>query len=86
MKVKVSSKGQVVLPIAARSKYRIEAGDQLELVLKKDEMRLVPVQKKRKFKARIIKDPITGLPALTLGPGAPVITTEMVKKLLEDFP
>jgi AbrB family looped-hinge helix DNA binding protein len=86
MKITVSTKGQVVIPLAARAKYRIEPGDQLDLVLQKDEMRLVPIRKRRKFKPRMIKDPITGMDVLTLGPGAPPITSEQVKKLLEDFP
>jgi len=86
VKITVSTKGQIVIPLAARAKYRIEPGDQLELTMQKDEMRLVPAQKRRKFKPRIIKDPITGMDVLTLGPGAPKITSEQVRKLLEDFP
>ena len=85
MQIKVSSKGQVVLPLAARNKYQIKAGDTLQLVLKEDQMTLVP-KKPKKRKWKFIKDPITGMTAVTLGPGAPVITCEMVNKLLEDFP
>jgi AbrB family looped-hinge helix DNA binding protein len=86
VKITISTKGQLVLPLAARTKYRIEPGDQLDLVLQEDEMRLVPRRKQRKFKPRFIKDPITGMDVLTLGPGAPTITSDQVKRLLEDFP
>jgi len=41
---------------------------------------------KRKFKARIIKDPITGFPVLDTGPDAPVMTNEHVAEILADFP
>jgi hypothetical protein len=37
-------------------------------------------------RGRIITDPRTGLPALTLGEGAPKITSEMVAEILADFP
>lgn len=86
MKLKLSTKGQVVIPQAARAKYQLEPGDQLNFVMEDDGMRLVPPRKRRKHKMRLIKDPITGMTVATGGPGAPMITTEMVKKLLEDFP
>ncbi len=35
---------------------------------------------------RIVIDPASGLPALTAVLGAPVLTSEMVRKMLEDFP
>jgi AbrB family looped-hinge helix DNA binding protein len=85
MQTKVSSKGQVVLPIAIRNKLRIKEGDPLEAKIEGDHILLIP-RKGIKRKGRIIKDPITGLPVLTFGPGAPKITGEMVEKLLEDFP
>lgn len=85
MQIKLSSKGQVVLPLAARNKYHLKAGDKLELVLKENQMTLVP-EKPRQRKGKIIKDPITGMATLTFGPNAPTITSEMINKLLEDFP
>jgi hypothetical protein len=42
--------------------------------------------RKPKYKARIIKDPITGFPVIDVGPDAPVLTSEMVRELLVDFP
>ncbi len=85
MQTKLSSKGQVVLPAAVRDKYGLKAGDSFEILLNEGRITLVP-EKPRKRKGRIVKDPITGLPCLTFGPGAPTITKEMVDKLLEDFP
>jgi hypothetical protein len=41
---------------------------------------------KKRFVARIIEDPVTGLPVLDGGPDAPVLTSEMVRELLVDFP
>jgi hypothetical protein len=35
---------------------------------------------------KIVIDPITGWPALTAGPDAPVLTSEMVRELQDDFP
>jgi AbrB family looped-hinge helix DNA binding protein len=85
VQIKVSSKGQVVLPLAARNKYQIKAGDTIQLVLKEDQMTLVPKkQKKRKWK--MVKDPVTGRESVTFGPGAPIITHSEIRKLLEDFP
>jgi hypothetical protein len=40
----------------------------------------------KKAKAKIMIDPVTGFPALTLGPGAPVLTHKQVKGMLADFP
>jgi hypothetical protein len=37
-------------------------------------------------KAKIVIDPISGFPAVTLGPGAPVLTHKEVKEMLADFP
>ena len=85
MRIKLSSKGQVVLPAAVRSKYGLKTGDSLEVFLKEGQITLVP-ERPKKRKGRIVKDPITGMATLTFGPGAPIITSEMVNKLLEDFP
>ena len=52
-----------------------------------DSGRIVLLVKKRaKGTARIIKDPLTGLPVLTAGRNARVLTSDDVAKILEDFP
>ncbi len=33
-----------------------------------------------------MKDPITGFPVIDAGPDAPILTSEMVRELLKDFP
>jgi antitoxin (DNA-binding transcriptional repressor) of toxin-antitoxin stability system len=37
-------------------------------------------------KARIIEDPVTGLPVIDVGDDAPILTNEMVREMLADFP
>jgi hypothetical protein len=44
----------------------------------------LPATKKRK--AKIVIDPVSGFPAATLGPGAPVLTSKEVEEILADFP
>ena len=44
-KMKVFAKGQVVIPIAYRRKYKIEIGDQIDVVLKPDGILLKKPQK-----------------------------------------
>jgi AbrB family looped-hinge helix DNA binding protein len=84
MQTRVSTKGQIVIPQPLRRKLGIRAGDPLDIAV--EENRIVLTTPKRKpFKARIIKDPITGLPVIDAGPDAPVLTSEMVRELLVDL-
>jgi AbrB family looped-hinge helix DNA binding protein len=82
---KISTKGQVVLPQAIRRKMNLRAGDLLEARIEGERIVLTP-RKKRSRKGRIIKDPLTGLPVLTAGPGAPKLTSKQVAEILADFP
>jgi AbrB family looped-hinge helix DNA binding protein len=84
MQTKVSTKGQVVLPSALREKLGLRPGDALDAKLEGDRIVLTP--KRRRRRARIVTDPITGLPVLTLGPGAPVLTSKQVEEILSEFP
>ncbi|MGP8253793.1 MAG: AbrB/MazE/SpoVT family DNA-binding domain-containing protein [Terracidiphilus sp.] len=85
MQTRVSTKGQIVLPAPLRRRLGLRAGDPLDISIEQD--RIVLTAPKRKHsKARIIKDPITGFPVIDAGPDAPVLTNEMVKELLADFP
>jgi phospholipid N-methyltransferase len=43
-------------------------------------------KRKAQAKAKIVIDPLTGFPVLTLGPGAPVLTHKEVQEILSDFP
>jgi bifunctional DNA-binding transcriptional regulator/antitoxin component of YhaV-PrlF toxin-antitoxin module len=85
---KVSKKTRaVVVPRTLLRKIGHRAGEPVDFKVEGERILVTPRRKsKRKFKARIIKDPITGLPVLTLGPGAPVLTSEMVAEMLSDFP
>ena len=85
MQTRVSTKGQIVLPAPIRRKLGIRAGDPLDIAVESDRIVLAPPAKKR-YRARIIKDPETGLPVIDVGPDAPVLTSEMVRELLTDFP
>lgn len=85
MTTKISTKGQVVLPQAIRRKMNLRAGDLLEARIEGERIVLTP-RKKRSRKGRIIKDPLTGLPVLTAGPGAPKLTSKQVAEILADFP
>ena len=85
MQTRVSTKGQIVLPAPLRNRLGIRAGDTLDVVVEKDRIVLTTPKRKR-FKARIIEDPITGLPVLYAGPDAPILTSEMVTEMLADFP
>ena len=84
METKISTKGQVVLPSRLRAKLGLRPGDTLDAELDGDSIVLRP--RRRRRKARIITDPITGLPVLTAGPGAPKLTHKQVKEMLADFP
>jgi AbrB family looped-hinge helix DNA binding protein len=86
MVTKVSTKGQVVLPSAIRRKLGIQAGDEFDVEACRDGVLLKPRKKQVKRKAKIIIDPVSGLPAVTLGPGAPVLTSKEVEEMLADFP
>lgn len=85
MQTRVSTKGQVVLPSPLRRRLGIRAGDPLEADIQSGSIVLTP-RKKKSLKAKIITDPVTGLPALTAGKNAPVLTSETVYEILSNFP
>lgn len=85
METKVLEKGQVIIPASLRRRLGIKSGDKLKAEVKNGDIVLSP-QPRPKYKTRIITSPITGLPVLTSGPNAPVLTNEMVKEMLADFP
>lgn len=85
MQTRISTKGQVVLPIPIRRRLGLRAGDSLDANVEGERIVLTP-QKKRARKARIVIDPVSGIPAVTLGPGAPVLTSKEVEEILSDFP
>jgi AbrB family looped-hinge helix DNA binding protein len=85
MQIWVSTQGQIVLPEVLRRRLGIRAGDALEIAVEMD--RIVLTAPERKYSpARIIEDPITSLPIIDDDPDAPVLTSEMVRELLVEFP
>ena len=85
MQTRVSTKGQIVLPGPLRRKLGIRAGDPLDIAVERN--RIVLTQPNRpKYEARMVEDPVTGFTAIDMGPDAPILTSEMVRELLVDFP
>jgi AbrB family looped-hinge helix DNA binding protein len=85
MRTTVSTKGQVVVPSRIRRKLGLQPGDSLEARVEGQQIVLTP-RKVRLPKARIIRDPVTGLPVLTAGPKAAKLTSAEVREILADFP
>lgn len=85
MNTKVSTKGQVVLPGPIRRRLGIQAGDPLEVNVENGRVILTP-RKKTLRQARIVADPITGLPVLTAGPDVPTLSSKEVEEILANFP
>ena len=85
MRTAISTKGQVVVPSQIRRKLGLQPGDPLDAVLDGERIVLTP-RRARRGSARIIKDPETGLPALTAGTNAAELTSEQVREILAEFP
>jgi len=85
MELKLSTKGQIVLAGAIRRKLGLQPGDSLDAELDGERIILIP-RRARRGSARIIKDPVTGLPVLTAGADAAKLTSEQVREILAEFP
>jgi AbrB family looped-hinge helix DNA binding protein len=85
MQTKISTKGQVVLPSPIRRKLGLRAGDPLDAKLEGGRIVLTP-RRTRPRKVTVLVDPITGLPVLSAGPGAPLLSSKQVQELLSEFP
>jgi AbrB family looped-hinge helix DNA binding protein len=85
MQTKVSTKGQVVLPGPLRRRLDIRAGDPLDAHIENGRIVLTPARK-RQHQAKLVTDPVTGLPALSAGPHAPALTSKEVEEILASFP
>jgi AbrB family looped-hinge helix DNA binding protein len=85
MQTKVSTKGQVVLPGPLRRRLDIRAGDPLDADIENGRIVLTP-RRKRSHRVRLVTDPITGLPALSAGPKAPILSSKEVEEILATFP
>ncbi len=85
MQTRVSSKGQIVLPLPIRHRLGIQTGDPLDARVEGVNVILSPVKPRRR-KGKIVINPRTGLPACHLRKGCPKVTSSTVEKLLEEFP
>jgi AbrB family looped-hinge helix DNA binding protein len=85
MQTKISTKGQVVLPAPVRRKLGLRPGDPLDITAEEGRIVLTP-RRARRRKARILVDPITGLPVLSAGPDALPLSSKEVDEILSNFP
>ena len=85
MQTTVSTKGQVVLPGPLRRRLGIRAGDPLDANIEDGRIVLTP-RKKRPRRVKIMTDPVTGLPVLSAGEDAPVLSSKEVEEILTTFP
>jgi AbrB family looped-hinge helix DNA binding protein len=85
MQTRISSTGQIVLPIAIRRQLGLRPGDSLDASVKSGEIVLAPRHRKRP-KAAIVRDPVTGLPVLSVGTGVPQLTSKQVQDILSSRP
>lgn len=82
---RLSTKGQVVLPSPLRRRLGLRAGDTLRITDENGRIVLTP-QKRLSLRPQIIEDPVLGIPVLTFGPDAPILTSEQVAEILADLP
>jgi len=85
METRVSTKGQVVLPGPIRRKLGLQPGDPLDAKVHRGRIVLTP-RAVRRVKVRILADPLTGLPVLSAGPEAPLLSSDQVEEILSSFP
>ncbi len=85
METKLSTKGQVVLPGAIRRQLGLQPGDSLDAKVHAGRVVLRP-RRTRSRKGSTLIDRITGLPVLTAGPGAPLLSSKQVREILAEFP
>lgn len=74
-----------MLPCQLLEHLGLRPGAVLDVKFEGSSIVLTPKQRRRR-KATIIIDPISGFQALTFGPGAPILTNQQVRKMLTDFP
>lgn len=85
MQTKISSKGQVVLPGELRRRLGLHAGDSLDVQVRNGLIVLTPTQKEIRS-IKMVTHTRTGLPALSVGDEAPILTSKEVEELLDTTP
>lgn len=82
MTLKLSTKGQLVIPVELRNALNLKAGDKVEVKLEGQVLLL----KRAPLHVAKLKRGQFGRPVLVAAPGAPAMTTESVGALLEELP
>ena len=85
METKLSTKGQVVLPVQIWRKLGLGAGDALDIQVEGGRIVLTP-RRSRSRKVSFVVDPVTGLPVLSAGSEAPPLSSKQVRETLSEFP
>jgi AbrB family looped-hinge helix DNA binding protein len=85
METKLSTKGQVVLPGPIRRRLGLQTGDSLDATVMGGGVLLMP-RGKRARKLKIVIDRTSGLPTLSAGTDATLLTSEQVREFLDEFP
>ncbi len=85
MELKLSTKGQIVLAGPIRRSLGLQPGDLLDAKVQAGRVVLTP-RKIRCSKAILDVDPLTGLPVLSAGKGAPRFSSKQVREILAEFP
>ena len=78
----ISTKGQLVIPNRFRKALHLQAGDKVLFSLEGEKLLLEREQPKR---ARLVRGKF-GRPVLVAPPGAPPMTPERVKAILNELP
>jgi len=79
VRARISSKGQVTLPVEVRRRYKLEAGDEIAFQMEVGGLRILPLKKRRLSELRGI------LPATKPFIGRDAIRDEVGRKLGEDL-
>ena len=79
MQTRVSNKGQVILPNKLRRRLGIRPGDLLDIGI--EGQRIVLTRCSRLHPTRIVADPVSGLPVLSAGANAPILSSKDVEEI-----
>ena len=85
VEIKLSTNGQIVLAGAIRRRLGLQPGDSLDVKVQAGRVVLTP-RKTRFSKVAFLIDPITGLPILSAGKGAPHLSSKHAREILAEFP
>jgi bifunctional DNA-binding transcriptional regulator/antitoxin component of YhaV-PrlF toxin-antitoxin module len=79
VRARITSKGQVTLPVVVRRRYKLEAGDEISFHMEAGGLRILPLRKRRLSELRGI------LPATKPYIGRDAIRDEVGRKLGEEL-